>query len=193
MIGLLTETIGNPTPIDDPVHASEAAAGLEPALSRSRRRSWHFRQSIDYSITANCAVLDIASRNRENFLFNIYRMGKNSIERGNRDSWTPTPRRVIAVQTAAGGRGQRRAERRRGGRVAGGGRGAGGSSELFKTMLRDPANRDPRGFILPSDQPDFPTATEVRQRADQGRRERAPRDRGVHGRRQELSRRARTS
>jgi hypothetical protein len=26
-------------------------------------------------------------------------------------------------------------------------------------MLRDPAARDPRGFILPADQPDFPTAT----------------------------------
>jgi hypothetical protein len=31
--------------------------------------------------------------------------------------------------------------------------------EQFKTLLRDPATRDPRGFILPSDQPDFPTAT----------------------------------
>ena len=39
-------------------------------------------------MTANYAVLDIASRNRENFLYNIYQMGKNSIERGNRDSWT---------------------------------------------------------------------------------------------------------
>jgi hypothetical protein len=29
----------------------------------------------------------------------------------------------------------------------------------FKTLLRDPSARDPRGFILPADQPDFPTAT----------------------------------
>ena len=57
-------------------------------------------------MTANYAVFDIASRNKENFLFNIYQMGKNSIERGNRDSWTPTPRRVIAATTAvSGGRG----------------------------------------------------------------------------------------
>ena len=64
---------------------------------------WHFRQSIDYSITANRAVLDVASRNKENFLFNIYRMGKNSIERGSRDSWTPTPRRVLAAEAAVNG------------------------------------------------------------------------------------------
>ena len=42
----------------------------------------------------------------------------------------------------------------------GGGRGGrGGSPEDFKKLLRDPALRDPRGFIMPSDQPDFPTAT----------------------------------
>src|SRR5690606_25687319 len=29
----------------------------------------------------------------------------------------------------------------------------------FRKLLRDPAARDPRGYILPSDQRDFPTAT----------------------------------
>ena len=37
---------------------------------------WHFRQSIDYSLTANRAVLDFASRYRETLLFNVYRMGQ---------------------------------------------------------------------------------------------------------------------
>ena len=87
MIGMLTETIGNPTPISIPflpraqLPDSNLHFPIEPQV-------WHFRQSVDYSITANYAVLDIASRNKENFLFNIYQMGKNSIERGNRDSWT---------------------------------------------------------------------------------------------------------
>jgi hypothetical protein len=31
--------------------------------------------------------------------------------------------------------------------------------ERFKELLRDPAARDPRGYVLPADQPDFPTAT----------------------------------
>ena len=152
VIGLLTETIGSPTPMEIPFLPSRQLPDsnlhfpIEP-------QPWHFRQSIDYSVTANYAVFDIASRNRENFLFNIYQMGKNSIARGSTDSWTPTPRRVIAAQAAlkedssgsAGG--------------GGGGRGAGGSRAEFKTLLRDPAARDPRGFIIPADQPDFPTAT----------------------------------
>ena len=152
MIGLLTETIGNPTPMRIPflpnrlLPDSNLHYPIEP-------QEWHFRQSVDYSVTANYAVFDIASRNKENFLFNIYRMGKNSIERGSRDTWTPTPRRIIAAQAALRGDDSDEA--------AGGGRGerGGATAEEFRKLLRDPEMRDPRGFILPSDQPDFPTAT----------------------------------
>ena len=162
MIGLLTETIGNPTPISIPFlpqrHLPDSNLHFPIAP-----QEWHFRQSVDYSITANWAVLDIASRNKENFLYNIYQMGKNSIERGNRDSWTPTPRRIIAAQTAvSGGRAGGRGDAPGGDEpdAAGGGRGGrGGSPDDFKRLLRDPAMRDPRGFVLPADQPDFPTAT----------------------------------
>ena len=165
MIGLLTETIGNPTPMNIPflpakqLPDSSLHFPIEPQV-------WHFRQSIDYSLTANWAVLDLASRHKEHFLFNIWRMGQNSIDRGNKDSWTPTPRRVMAAQAAltpAGGRG-------RGGDLTnadegfnnpggGGGRGGGGTVEQFKALLRNPELRDPRGYILPSSQPDFATAT----------------------------------
>ena len=155
MIGLLTETIGNPTPMTIPFLPSKQLpdASLHFPIEP---QEWHFRQSIDYSLTANWAVLDIASRNRENFLFNIYQMGKNSIARGSKDSWTPTPRRVIAAQAAA------TAGRGRGDAPAGdepdfGGRGA--PPDLFQKVLRDPAARDPRGYVLPADQQDFPTAT----------------------------------
>jgi hypothetical protein len=163
MIGLLTETIGNPTPISIPflpqrhLPDSNLHAPIAP-------QPWHFRQSVDYSITANYAVLDIASRNKENFLFNIYQMGKNAIDRGNRDSWTPTPRRVLAAQAALSpGRGGRGGGDTPGGDEpdsGGGGRGGrGGTAQDFTRLLRDPALRDPRGFVQPSDQPDFPTAT----------------------------------
>ena len=144
IIGLLTETIGSPTPISIPfiparqLPDSNLHFPIEP-------QEWHFRQSVDYSVTANYAVFDIASRNKENFLFNIYRMGKNAIERGNRDSWTPTPRRVIAADAAVNAPSG-----------SGGGRGAGAE---FKSLLRAPEMRDPRGFILPADQSDFPGAT----------------------------------
>jgi zinc carboxypeptidase len=156
MIGLLTETIGNPTPVTIPFLPSKQLPDaslhfpIEPQV-------WHFRQSIDYSLTANWAVLDIASRNRENFLFNIWRMGMNSIERGNRDSWTPTPRRIIAAEEALTAEQSGRA------REAGNEEGAigerRGTAEQFRAMLRNAELRDPRGFILPADQPDFATAT----------------------------------
>src|SRR5438270_13469480 len=62
---------------------------------------WHFRQSIDYSITANRAILDYASRYRETLLYNIYRMGRNAIERGGADHWTVHPQLIEAVKAAA--------------------------------------------------------------------------------------------
>jgi hypothetical protein len=169
MIGLLTETIGNPTPVSIPFVTSKLLPDSNLYFPIEPQQTWHFRQSIDYSVTANYAVFDVASRSKDHFLYNMYRMGKNSIDRGSRDTWTTTPRRVIAAQTAlnAAGRGGR------GGRGGGtadtpaaadepstagrGGRGA--TVEEFRTLLRDPATRDPRGFIVPSDQPDFATAT----------------------------------
>ena len=61
---------------------------------------WHFRQSVEYSQTANWAVLDYASRNADHLLFNIWQMGQNSIERGNTDSWTTLPFEIDAAAEA---------------------------------------------------------------------------------------------
>ena len=93
-VGLLTETIGNPTPIDIPYvpERQQPSADLPYPVAPQK---WRFHQSIEYSVTANRAVLDVASRDREKLLFNIYRMGKNSIERGSRDTWTPLPHRPL--------------------------------------------------------------------------------------------------
>jgi hypothetical protein len=176
MIGLLTETIGNPTPVSIPFLPAKQLPDSSLYYPIAPQQTWHFRQSIDYSVTANYAVFDVASRNRDTFLYNIYQMGKNSIQRGNTDSWTATPRRVIAAQAAVAGAGGGRAsagpgQGGRGGAPAadvpggdeapaggrGGGRGA--TLEQFNTLLREPGTRDPRGFILPADQPDFQTAT----------------------------------
>ena len=136
MIGLLTETIGNPTPVTIPfIPDRQLAHGdlplpVEPGV-------WHFRQSIEYSQTANWAVLDYASRNKDHLLFNIWQMGMNSIERGSTDSWTTLP---FEIDRAAESIEE-------------------GTREDWERILRDPADRDPRGFILPSDQRDFLTAT----------------------------------
>jgi hypothetical protein len=159
MIGILTETIGNPTPISIPlVVRNQLPRGDLPAPITPQE--WHFRQSIDYSVTANYALFDIASRRREDMLFNIYRMGKNAIERGSKDTWTNTPREIAALderlaarQGAAGGRA---------GAGGGGGRGGAVGAEAtaaFTEVLRNPADRNPRGYILPANQRDFLTAT----------------------------------
>ena len=78
MIGLLTETIGNPTPMDIPFVANRQlpSADLPSPIAPQK---WHFRSSIDYSVTANYAVLDFASRYRQTLLTNIWRMGRNSM------------------------------------------------------------------------------------------------------------------
>ena len=148
MIGLLTETIGNPTPIDIPfLPDRQLPSGDYPYPIAPQR--WHFRQSVEYSITANRAVLDYASRYRETLLFNIYRMGRNAIERGSRDYWTMHPQRIEAVRAALQRDSVRPGTGQRGGAVP----------VKYYATLRDPAERDARGYILPADQPDFPTAT----------------------------------
>ncbi len=134
-IGLLTETIGSPTPTEIPlVPEKQLPSGDLPMPIAPQ--PWHFRQSIEYSLTANRAVLDVASRYRETFLFNSYRMGRNAIERGSEDSWTVSPRRVDALSSTSGVRG----------------------AAAYTLRLRDPKLRDARGYILPADQPDFLTA-----------------------------------
>ena len=164
IIGILTEMIGNPTPMDIPFIPDRLLPkGDYPFPIQPQK--WHMRQSIDYSITADKAILDFASRRREEILYNRYIMGKNAIAKGNQDTWTVEPKWIADVQAqvdkeraqtqpAAGPAGA-------GGPGGPGGRGGfGGSAPAkFYDQLRDPARRDPRGFIIPADQPDFLTAT----------------------------------
>ncbi|HMF79676.1 MAG TPA: M14 metallopeptidase family protein, partial [Bryobacteraceae bacterium] len=166
MIGLLTEIIGNPTPIQIAlVPEKQLPSGDWPLPVVPQ--TWHNRQSIEYEMSNNRAILDYASRNRETMLYNFYRMGANSIKNGSEDHWTITPDRIEALKTAGGGN-----------KTGGGRAGRGNASEaepppplpgglgapsvpaeLYKTVLHDPQFRDPRGYIIPSDQPDFATAT----------------------------------
>jgi hypothetical protein len=141
MIGLLTETIGNPTPLQIPFNPAQQLPKGD-YLAPIPPQRWHFRQSVAYSVTANMAVLDYASRHRQQLLYNIWLMGKNAIERGSHDHWTITPKIVEAARAgrtdAAPGRGR---------------------AEDFNRLFRDPAKRDPRAYVLPASQPDFLTAT----------------------------------
>jgi hypothetical protein len=95
-IGLLTETIGDPTPMQIPSVPEKQLPTADLPFPILPQR-WHFRQSLDYEMTANWAVLDAASRYREMLLFNVWRMGKNAIDRGNQDTWTASPHRPAAA------------------------------------------------------------------------------------------------
>ena len=186
MIGLLTETIGNPTPQTIPFIPDQQLPRADLPYPIAPQR-WHFRQSIEYSLTANRAVLDIASRERENLLYNFYRMGRNSIDRGSRDTWTASPSDIEAVKQAiqAGATASRSTSANSATSVSEqvasaptGSRGSpanatagapvgdpifqfgrGADIKYYNEVLRNPVHRDPRGYVLSSDQPDFLTAT----------------------------------
>ena len=143
-IGIISEISGGPTPIEIGFVPRNLVASNDNPFP-VQPQTWHFRQTIDYLVTADRATLDIASEHRENFLFNVYRMGKNGIEKGSRDTWTMTARKIAAVQAAMA----------RDNATAG----RGGAPRKYYDSLRDPALRDPRGYVIPADQPDFLTAT----------------------------------
>lgn len=177
MIGLLTETIGNPTPQKIPFVPGMILPHGDMMYPIDPQPIWHFRQSVDYSVTANYAVLDLASRLKNEFLYRLYRMGMNSIERGSQDSWTASPKAIAAVEEAIvkdergqaqlGGEAQPASRGRRAqGSIPGGPVGnpvtpfgSGADMKYFTNVLRDPARRDPRGYIIPGNQRDFLTAT----------------------------------
>jgi hypothetical protein len=161
MIGLLTETIGNPTPMDIPFVPGRQLASSD-LVHPIRPQKWHFRSSVDYSVTANYAVLDYASRYRTTLLMNFWRMGRNSVQRGRQDAWTVYPRHVDSVRAVIAA--DRQGQRVEGNAVmSGGGLFAGApnaeESARYLALLRRPELRDPRGYVIPANQPDFATAT----------------------------------
>ena len=139
IIAILTETIGSPTPMRIPLVAQRQIPSRDLPYPIAPQE-WRFKQSVDYSMSFNRGVLDYASRNRENLLFNIYKMGQRSIERGSGDYWTPSPSRINALPPT-GGRG-----------------GSPDADAAAWASLRKPELRDPRAYVIPSSQPDFPTA-----------------------------------
>src|SRR4029450_5534864 len=97
---MLTESIGNPPRQEIPLIFRQQLP-RQDLMYPVAPQLWHFRQSIDYSITANRAILDYASRHKDQVLYNQYLMGKNSIDRGSRDSWTISPHRLDAIESVA--------------------------------------------------------------------------------------------
>ncbi|HWT42127.1 MAG TPA: M14 metallopeptidase family protein, partial [Sphingopyxis sp.] len=149
-IGILTETIGKPVPIDiELVPERQLPGNNQPAPITPQK--WHIGQSLEYSMSINRAVLSYAASNREKLLFNIYRMGANSIARGSEDSWTMTPTRIAEMHAASVATGAKPVATR-----------TRGSSSIdprfYDAVMKNPANRDARAYVIDPGQRDYPTA-----------------------------------
>jgi len=159
MIGLLTEIIGSPTPSTVPLVPQRLipnGATPYPVLPQK----WYFKTSIDYSVSLNYAVLGYAQRYHDELLYNFYKMGHNSIEHGEKDYWTMSPKKVDEINLAYQDS-QKTASPRRGVSADSTVSRFGGPTipvKYYDTVMKNPATRDPRGYIIPSDQKDFPTA-----------------------------------
>ncbi|MVT11939.1 M14 family metallopeptidase [Chitinophaga tropicalis] len=159
MIGLLTEIIGNPTPEKIPVVPQRLIPNGATPNPVTPQADWRFRRSIDYSVSLNYAVLDYAARQRDEVLFNIYKMGKNAIDKGNKDTWTLSPSRAAAI-TAAYKKGENDTTKDDGSDPYGWmKRGSNISMNYYNAVYKAPEGRDPRGYVLSSAQPDFGTVT----------------------------------
>jgi len=140
IVGVLTEIIGSPTPMKIPLVPQRLIpnSGLPFPITPQK---WLFRNSIDYSISMNYAMLNYAARYKDEVLMNIYKMGRKSIENGSKDYWTLSPKKVESIQ------------------------------ELYRTDMKNPEARidtlplayyakvyqnsilrDPRAYVVPADQ-----------------------------------------
>ena len=159
MIGLLTEIIGSPTPSTVPLVPQRLIPnGATPFPVTPQK--WFFRNSIDYSVSLNYAVLNYAQRYHDELLFNIYKMGRNSIEHGEKDYWTISPGKVDQINQKYQESLKTSNPRRNSNTDTTSSRfGANAIPvKFYDSVMLNPASRDPRGYIIPSDQKDFPTA-----------------------------------
>src|SRR5690606_21330569 len=108
-----------------------------------------FKQSIDYSTSLNYAVMNYAAKYRKELLFNIYRMGRNSIEKGRKDTWSLSPTKVAVIDSAISNA-RRNSKHLTNQRFV--------STGLIDSLFKNPVYRDPRAYIIPSNQPRMNTA-----------------------------------
>jgi hypothetical protein len=119
MIGILTET-SHPTATpatNDPATFPKTFPNGIPTLTPSTDYptpytggEWRMRQSCDYMVTTSMAVLDVAAERREEWLYDIYRMGRDAIAANAEDTylvpadqWDPGTARKLVNTLRQGG------------------------------------------------------------------------------------------
>ena len=160
--GVMSEVTGMPHPVQIPlvpdkqISQLDLPAPIEPQIFR-------FGDAIAYQLSVNRAVMDYAAKNREQLIYETYLMRAKSIADGQKDTWTVRPRWIKAIKKAAEGQPEPNygAYGAAAGLTTGNLRGfAQVDKALFEPYLRAPDKRDPRGYIIPADQADFPNAVE---------------------------------
>lgn len=146
-IGLLTEIIGGPNPFDIPLVSSRLLPSSDthfPVMPQT----WHFKQSIDYSISLNYAVLNYAAKFNQEVLYNIYKMGRNSIEKGKKNHTTLSPSKIAVIDKATENLRKNNTELAKA-RYA--------PSSALDSLLTNPNYRDPRGYIISAENENMAT------------------------------------
>ena len=155
MIGILTEIIGGPTPEEIPLVPSRLLPNSDTPYPVTPQ-TWHFRQSIDYSVSLNFSLLDYAARNKDHLLYNIYSMGRSAIKKGQKDTWSPFPKKIEAINTAY--EADKASDKSLQSRNQGGFSRGGIPTKYYDSVYQTPAKRDPRAYIVSANQKDFGTA-----------------------------------
>lgn len=157
-VGILTEIIGDPTPMNTPLIPERLVPNNATPYPLTPQK-WHFKTSIDYSVSLNYAILDYASRNGDQLLYNMYKMGRNAIAHGTVDFWTPKPSIINNIQAAYDA--DKAAGKVSAKPVEQSARYAARDNipvSYYEQVVKDPSLRDPKGYVIPSDQVDFPRA-----------------------------------
>ena len=105
-IGILTETAQpSPTPTEYPVDRMPTTVGGKPANATEifypypyKGGTMTFRMAVEYMLESSMAVLDLAADKKDEFLWNIYSMGRDAIDDKEgafayvipKDQWNPS-------------------------------------------------------------------------------------------------------
>lgn len=105
-IGILTETAQpSPTPTEYPVDRMPSTVGGKPANATEifypypyKGGTMTFRMAVEYMLESSMAVLDLAADKKDEFLWNIYSMGRDAIDDKEgafayvipKDQWNPS-------------------------------------------------------------------------------------------------------
>lgn len=140
MIGILTEIVGGPNPSSIPLYLNRILPNGD-SPNPIHPQQWNFRKSIDYSVTLNMAVLNYAARNKRDLLYNIYKMGSNSIRKGKEPNLLMRPGQISFMREVSKNKADNKI-----------------AEKWFAELNNDPERKDPVAYIIPADQTDMGTA-----------------------------------